>query len=380
MKIAHVVTLVSPDGAFGGPVRVAVNLSRAMREAGHEVVVLSAYQGYESPPAELDGVPARLFPARRVLPLGFSGLVAPGLLTYLRRHVTEFDVVHIHLARDLITLPAALIAGRRRTPYVTQTHGMVDASKRWLAHLLDAVATRRVLRRAATAFHLTDQERTDLALVARSSSLPLARLANGVPSSELTADVEGGREVLFLARLQARKRPGAFVEAALALCEQFPGTRFTLVGPDEGEAAAVLARIAGAHAAGVISWEGPIEPKQTLLRMSRSSVYVLPSVDEPFPMTVLEAMSLGMPCIVTQTCGLVGDLRDSASLRVVDHSVESLTEAIGQLLVDREARVTLGERARLEAQANFSMSHIAAAALSAYAQATSLPQEQTLDR
>ena len=372
MRIAHVVTLVSPDGAFGGPVRVAINLARATRDAGHDATILGSFRGYEKAPAEIDGVPARLFPAHRLLPgLGFSGLVSPGLIRYLVRHVAEFDVVHVHLARDLITLPAALIARRQRVPYVTQTHGMVDASTRRLAAILDALGTRRVLRSAAALFHLTVQERDDLEGVARSPNLPLTFLPNGVPRSTLQADVESGREVLYLARLHARKRPLMFVEAAIALREKFPETRFTLVGADEGEAGVVTDRIESADASEVIAWDGSLEPEKTLERMSHASVYVLPSVNEPFAMTVLEAMSIGLPSIVTDTCGLIPQLRDPTAVVVVDSSLDGLVNELARLLSDPVDRIALGTRARREAAHHFSIHRVAAMALDAYGRARS---------
>jgi glycosyltransferase involved in cell wall biosynthesis len=369
MKIAHIVTLVSPDAAFGGPVRVAANLARVTRDAGHEVTIMGAHRGYATPPTAIEGVPARLFPARQILPgLGFSGLVAPGLVRYLRGHAGTFDVVHVHLARDLVTLPAAAIARSRRVPYVAQTHGMVDHSRRRLANALDVLATRGVLRDAATLLHLTEHERRDLEVVARSSALPFSLLPNGVPESDLHADVESGREVLFLARLHPRKRPMSFVEAAIALRKEFPQTRFTLVGPDEGEADRVLGRIESDQAQGQIAWEGALEPDQTLQRMSMASVYVLPSVSEPFPMTVLEAMSVGLPCIVTNTCGLVAAMRDEQAIRIVDNSVGSLVTELRLLLSEPAVRVATGQRARSEVEAHFSISGVGANVLGVYAQ------------
>lgn len=367
MRIAHVVTLVSPDGAFGGPIRVATNLARAMRESGHDVTILGAYQGYESAPAEVDGVPARLFPARRLLPgLGFSGLACPGLLAYLRRNIAEFDIVHVHMARDLVTLPTALLARRTGRPYVTQTHGMIDPSHRVLAKILDIAATRRAVRGAKTVFYLTTQEREDLLRVVKTPSLPLTFLPNGVPTAERTADVASGREVLYLARLQARKRPLVFVEAAIALRKRFPDVKFTLVGPDEGEAEAVQARIAAAGAGDAITWEGPLPPERTLERMVRASVYVLPSVNEPFPMSVLEAMSVGLPSIVTDSCGLVEALHDATALGVVDDSVDGLVAELGALLADPDLRRTRAERARREVIDHFSIQRAATTALASY--------------
>lgn len=78
MRILSVVTLVSPDGAFGGPVRVALNQATALRELGHDVTLAAGGRGFDEPPTELDGVPVRLFPARTVVPgIGFAGLSSP---------------------------------------------------------------------------------------------------------------------------------------------------------------------------------------------------------------------------------------------------------------------------------------------------------------
>ena len=144
MRIVHVVTLITPDGAFGGPVRVAVNQARSLQERGHDVEIVAASSGYAGdPPTAMEGVPLSLFPARRVLPgAGFSGLVAPGLVGWARSNLHKVDVLHVHAARDLITLPLARYALSRGTPYVLQPHGMIDPSQRALSRPLDAFATR----------------------------------------------------------------------------------------------------------------------------------------------------------------------------------------------------------------------------------------------
>ena len=51
----------------------------------------------------------------------------------------DYDVVHVHVARDFVTLPAATIARRAGVPYVLQPHGMIDPSDHALARPLDAV-------------------------------------------------------------------------------------------------------------------------------------------------------------------------------------------------------------------------------------------------
>ena len=47
-----------------------------------------------------------------------------------------------------------------------------------------------------------------------------------------------------------------------------------------------------------------LTPDAIPARMAAADVYVLPSVREPHPMSVLEAMSVGLPVVVTNDCGL----------------------------------------------------------------------------
>lgn len=82
-------------------------------------------------------------------PRAFSGLVVPGMLAWLRRELPTADVAHVHLARDLITLPVALLAHQLGVRYVVRPQGMVDASHKKLATVLDAAATRRAVQGSA---------------------------------------------------------------------------------------------------------------------------------------------------------------------------------------------------------------------------------------
>ncbi|KIQ11789.1 glycosyltransferase [Rhodococcus sp. MEB064] len=346
MKILHVVTLISPDGAYGGPVRVAVNQARELIARGHDVTIAAGTRGFDVIPTEQDGVPVRLFPVRSVLPgAGFAGLSSPAMVAWFLRHGRDYDVIHVHLARDLVTLPVARIAVARSQRLFTQTHGMIDPTGKMLAKPLDGVFTRPVLRRASAVFHLTDHEKSDVAAVA-GPEVGFVRLANGVPTSERPATSTGDRpHVLFLARLQARKRPVDFVDAAVAVLAEGHSARFTLIGPDEGEGDAVSSRIAGSGAGDSIEWRGALPPERTLDAMREADVYVLPSVNEPYPMSVLEAMSVGIPVIVTDTCGLAPMVAENACGAVTNGTVESLTAALSALLADPPVLRRAGDNA-----------------------------------
>lgn len=284
-----------------------------------------------------------MFPSRTLVPgTGLAGMGAPALSWWFRRTGRTFDVVHIHLARELVVLPVALAARRRGIPYVLQTHGMVVPSRHPLAPLLDAVWTRKVLRDAGKLLYLTPQEREQLGAVA-GAGLRLVRLGNGVPEYPPAVETPGPPEVLFAARMHARKRPIAFVEMAKALLDAGVNARFSLVGPDEGEGPAVRRALGGDPR---ITWEGALAPDAIPRRMAAAGVYVLPAVREPYPMSVLEAMSVGLPLVVTDDCGLAQLVERTGSGIVTDPSVAALAAAVEKILGDQSLAHAMGQRGR----------------------------------
>lgn len=377
MKILQVVTYISPDGAYGGPVRVAINQAKALEELGHEVTLAASAGGFQgSLPNEYDGFPVRLFSALRMIPgAGFSGLVSPGLMSWLATAVSEADVVHVHLARDLVTLPAAILALIKRKTLVVQTHGMIDETHKVLGKLLDVFWTKPVLRTAKSVLYLTDREKNDLIKVA-GDNLNLHRLHNAVtvpavPATEIYNGPSSSPEILYLARLHKRKRPGCFVKAAVDLSTKWPEARFTLIGPDEGQAEKIRSVIAENKKNTDIEWEGPLAPDKTIDRMRKASIYALPSVDEPFPMSVLEAMAVGLPVVVTKTCGLAAVIQQNEAGIVCEHDQESFTNALDTLIQQPAIRLAMATNGRATVAQYFSPEHIGAKLEKIYASSLS---------
>ncbi|MFD0037477.1 glycosyltransferase [Streptomyces anulatus] len=327
MKILHVVTLHTPDHAFGGPTRVAFNLSRVQRAAGDDARVMALGDGFPEGelPSVVEGVPVHLFQARHLLPMfEVSGITSATLLRTARRMMRGADLVHVHLMRDLVTLPAALLALASRTPLVVQTHGMIDPTEKKVAQLTDLLGVRKVLREADAVLHLTEMERVDVNDVA--APVPLTRtvrLVNGVRPQERKPARDPGRPptVLFLARIQERKRPEDFVSAMPHVLARHPDARFVLAGPDTGALAGTLALARKLGVADSLDHVGPLEHDQVLAADREADVYVLPAIEEPFPVSVLEAMSVGTPVVITRTCGQAPDVAGAGAGRVIDSRV-----------------------------------------------------------
>lgn len=365
MKIAQVVTYISPDGAFGGPTRVALGQAAALAARGHEVEVFAAAPDRDPRIYEQDGFKIRTFPAKHVSKrLGFAGMYAPGLASALKRELHRYDAVHIHLARDLVTLPAARVARKAGARVILQPHGMIDESSHPLAGPIDFWEVRPSLRHAVTVLTLTDQEAKDIAAIAPDATT--SSVTNGIaprvaPPSERRMD-----RVVFLARLHERKRPTEFVRMAAILTERGLLSEFILAGPDEGQGAEVTDLIASLKLGSRVSWVGAVDPDQTDNVLGSARAYVLPSVGEVFPMSVLEAFRAGTPTVVTDSLGIAAKCEQYGAAIVTDGSAVALADAVQQILENPELANSLREGARSFIETELSMDSVVEKLLHAY--------------
>lgn len=368
MKIIQIATVITPENAYGGPTTVAFNHCRALIAAGHDVTLVAGAQGFEGAlPTEFQGIPVKLFPVVQALPgAGFAGMAAPTMLAWLARNVRSVDAVHVHLARDFVSLPAAALVQTLGVTTCVQTHGMIDPTDKLLAKPLDAGLTRRVLRKARRCFYLTDVEKEGVLAVA-GPKVAMEELHNGLDAdSMLDPASHDGVVVLYLARLQARKRPMVFVDAARELLKEFPEVTFRMVGPDEGEGDAVREAIAASGLGDHLRWDGPADRAGCQQAMAEADVYVLPSVDEPYPMSVLEALAARLPVVITNTCGLAPAVERGHAGAVVTNDPSEIAPAIRPFLADPELRVRTGQAGHQLIVDEFAMEPIMNQLLSAY--------------
>ncbi|HVW48646.1 MAG TPA: glycosyltransferase family 4 protein [Solirubrobacterales bacterium] len=212
--------------------------------------------------------------------------------------------------------------GRRPRPRDRLAYQGLDA---WLARRSDAVV---VPSRALAAL-----------LVAR-LGFPAAKLEvipNGVeiPAAPLAA----GEVVGTVSLLGPVKGLDTFLVAAASVAARFPGQRFAIVGDGPDRAALEAA----ARERGLpIEFPG-MRPIADLLPTLR--IFVLPSLFENCPMSLLEAMAAGVPAVASAVGG-VPELAGDAALLVPPADAPALAGAIEGLLADPARREALGARGR----------------------------------
>ena len=151
--------------------------------------------------------------------------------------------------------------------------------------------------------------------------------------------------------LRAAKGHGFFMEAAIPLARRFPRTRFLFVGEGvEKDALARKAEKAGVRSSFVFAGFRSDVPAV----VKNMDIFVLPSLWEGCPVSLLEAMSLGRPVVATRVGDVPLIVREmKEGLLVPPGDPGSLRGAVERLILDEKLRGDLGKAARERIERSF---------------------------
>jgi len=139
--------------------------------------------------------------------------------------------------------------------------------------------------------------------------------------------------VLFLGRMTFQKGPDYFVRAAKHVIEKMQNVRFIMVG--SGDMFHRMIEMAADMGIGkFFHYTGFLNREQVQHIYSISDLYVMPSVSEPFGISPLEAMSHGVPVIVSKQSGVSEIIHNAIKVDFWD--VNELANQITRLLSDED--------------------------------------------
>ena len=190
----------------------------------------------------------------------------------------------------------------------------------------------------------------------------LVRVYNGAASLEeaTPAEKEPGTSVLlFVGRVAQIKDLPTLLRAFALAVKRVPGLRLWIVG--DGPARAGLELLAEQLGiAGYVRFHG--QRLDTAGFFRAADVFVMSSVSEGLPMSLLQSMSVGLPAIVTGVGGMAEILRLSeGGLMTPVGDEAAMAKAIVRMATERDLRQACGERARASYQANFTLDEMDAA-------------------
>ena len=168
------------------------------------------------------------------------------------------------------------------------------------------------------------------------------------PDSDPAKDYSANR-ILFIGTQFERKGGPQLLQAFRVLRESIPDAELHIVGP-----VTVTDLPPGAIAHGHLSKANPAHVEQLEALFRRATLFVLPSLYEPFGIAPLEAMLYGIPCVVTDAWALAESVTPGRTGALVERgSVPDLAAKLLQLLSDPAKLREMGRAGREQVLAQY---------------------------
>lgn len=371
MRVLHVIPSLSPSS--GGPSVALPAMARALAARGVQVDVVTTDDDGPGrrlvenlPGAVVDqgGWTVRYFPKQTE----FYKASLP-LHRWLREHVKDYDVVHVHAVFSFASLAAGRAAARCGVPYVVRPLGVLN---RWgmanRRRLIKGMSFRLfdlpMLRRAA-AMHYTSQmelqEAARFQLPNQQVVIPIGMdLSPFMQLPPRTVFGQKHREaldtlnILFLSRVDVKKGIDLLLEAFALIRPKHPQARLIICGGGaQGYVASLQQQACSLGLADHITWVGEVAGEMRLAAFAVADLYVLPSHSENFGIALLEAMAAGLPCVSSDQVALA--VEAAPAVKVVPLQASMLADAMEALLSSVQEREKLGRAARELAFQNYSL-------------------------
>lgn len=361
MRVLHVIASLSP--VHGGTTTSCLQMVDGLQNLGLSVEIAAS---------DDDGPGKRLEPqaAERSLPNRHYFAkdrefysYAPSMGVWLDQNITQFDLVHVHGLFSHVNGLAGHFARKHTVPYVVTPHGMANSyslgSKPWRKKISMALIERRLLNRAACV-HLTStaeaRDFTALGLAASTQKIPLAVEAIAGGKSERFFErhppLAHKKLILFMSRINPVKNLEVLIEAMSHLDDSFhlvvAGS-----GPDEylGQLKAQSALLGLSDR---ISWLGFVSGINKADALEACDVFVLPSHSESFGIAAVEAISAGLPCVLSAKVAISDDLSSSGFAHVFDIGAEQLASCVREAEMHSRKQDNFKDKAREFVKGQFS--------------------------
>ena len=281
--------------------------------------------------------------------------------------VVFHEVYHVEFVRIAKTLVYD------RIPYVIIPHGgLVKASQhnKWIKKVLaNALFFSYFIHNSSAVQCLSESECLNSAFKVNSFVG-----TNGIdfPSESKASFCEKHIQITYIGRLEIPVKGIDLLLSAVKILKKkmttfWGNVKFDMYGPDIfGRYAAVENLIKENGVDDLVSLHPAVngeEKKQILLN---ADCFIQTSRHEGMPMGILEALSYGIPCIITEGTSLGGIVRKYDAGWVADTSAESIANAIELAIIEKERLIEKSNNAKRLVEENFSWDIITSKTIEQY--------------
>ncbi|MHB1084267.1 MAG: glycosyltransferase family 4 protein [Thiobacillus sp.] len=313
----------------------------------------------------------------------FSNLLLPlrdalGLFHALGR--SRPDVVHVNpslnlasVLRDGLFMLVLRVFGKRSV--FVFWHGWEEGvAKRIRTNWLLRNIFRAVFGRAGHSVVLASRFRDELLAM----GFPPERVSvestmfDGTQFNGVKRQAHDGITLLFLSRMEPTKGALELVEAFARLKNKYPALRLILAG--DGPAKKELETRVMELGVSDVAFPGYLRGADKAQALLDADIFAFPTYyGEGCPVSLLEAMAAGLPCITNSVGGIPDIFQDGANGVLLDGvSVDTVTNALERLLGDPEQLARIAEHNRKEAWEKYEASVVTRRIVSLYQEVVKL--------
>lgn len=368
MKILIITPSYKPAFVYGGPIFSVAYLCEQLAKENELLVLSTTANGaielaVNTTDVQLiDGVRVRFFKRQTK----DHSHLSFGLLRYLWNNGAHYDVIHIQSWWNLVALFSSLICRIRGWRYVITPRGMLSPYtyqssffKRVIHVLLGNFLLKSAVINATTIDELNKVEKLNRKYTIRvvpnyvSLKIPLMeRHRNEV------------FQLLFLSRIHPKKGLDTLIRSLLLLEFKF---HLHIVGDGDQNYVESLKKLAEKlNVSNYITWHGSVYGQKKFEIYNSSDLMILPSHDENFANSVLEALLVGTPVLVSDNVGLATFVQESNLGWVYKGDATQLSIAIKSAFEEVAKRKYVNENARSIVQAEFNHDEITRKYLTVY--------------
>lgn len=336
MKIIQIIPLLDLAGAE----TMCENLTNSLIKLGHEVTVISLYDYHSviTERMEKNGI--------KIIYLNKKSGLDLSLTFKLVKIFKEYkpDVVHSHLYAGKYAHVAASICGIKAKIYTIHSIARKEAGKlnrifnKYLfkhCNVIPVSLSKEVQKSVIDEYGI-DNKDTPVVL-------------NGVPldNCHRKYDYLSNKKILHIGRFSPVKNHETLVKAVAALVECGYDIELFLYGQGELEES-IKELVKKLHVDKNIFFCGLTDDVYSV--MQKCDIFVLPSIYEGIPMTLIEAMGTGMPIVASNVGGIPDMIENEKSGLLCEPTVEGVAAGLERLISSADDRKLYGQNALISSE------------------------------
>ena len=348
MRILRVVSDIYPFVVGGLPLH-AHELSKQQSNLGHDITVYTSNVDNISQEPETN---YKLLKFKNTFKL-FGNSFSSSLFSELFRTRNDFDIIHAHSHLFFSTNICAFIKKMGSSPLVITNHGLVSqTAPLWINRIYIPTLAKCTFKSADKIICYTEKDKLELEHLNIDSD-KIKVIHNGINTDLFVpaAKREKTGQLLWIGRFTPGKGVDYLINAFGILLKINPNLRLLLVGKGPLKEQ-IYQLINNLHLEKNITIKDFIPNSELPEAYRQSDVFILPSINEGVPRTILEAMSCGIPVVCTKLPQLV-DIVNGCGTMVPLRDPQALARAVSNILFDEELSKKLGQNGRKRAVENF---------------------------